>query len=145
MVLALLAGCAAPGTIPNAYEGAHPLADTAVFIATDTSSATPSIGRIHYVDDRETDCLASGCPLLVRVKPGRRAFSLRYAGDMNRGKYKEALIRVEFDARPRHVYIARYAIEADQKVVATIEDLGEKPAYIPGRSDRMSFDVTFQP
>lgn len=145
MVLAVLAGCAVPGGIPNAYEGQHPLADTAVFIATDTRSATPSMGRIHYVDDRETDCHASGCPMLIRVKPGRHAFSLRYAGDMNRGAYKEALIRVEFDARPRHVYIARYTTEADQRVVAKIEDLGEKPAYIPGRSDRMSFDVSFQP
>lgn len=144
MVLALLAGCAAPGAIPNAYVGQHPLADTAVFIATDTKSTTPSMGRIHYVDGKETDCLASGCPMLVRVKPGRHEFLLRYAGDMNRGKYKEALIRVEFDTRPGHVYIARYAVEADEKIVARIEDLGEKPAYIPGRKDRMSFDVSFQ-
>ena len=144
MVLALLAGCAATGAIPTAYVGLHPLADTAVFIATDTKSATPSMGRIHYVDAKETDCLASGCPMLVRVKPGRHEFLLRYAGDMNRGKYKEALIRVEFDTRAGHVYIARYAVEADEKIVAIIEDLGAKPAYIPGRKDRMSFDVSFQ-
>ena len=103
------------------------------------------MGRIHYVDGRETDCVVADCPVLIRVKPGRHEFLLRYAGDMSRGKYKEALIRVEFDTKPRHVYIARYAAEGDQKIVAKIEDLGENPPYIPGRSDRMSFEVSFQP
>lgn len=148
ITLALVSGCAstAPGgamPITNAYDGDHPRADTAVFIATDTKTPTPSFGRIHFTDNKQYGCLVNGCPYAVRVKPGRHEFKVRYAGDLNNGLYKEAFIRVEFDMKPRHVYVARYYQDADKQVLAKIEDLGEKPAYIPGRDERMTFDVAF--
>ncbi len=147
IALSVLAGCATTtGTatpITRAFNGEHPQADTAVFIATDTKTPTPSFGRIHYVDNQQYGCLINGCPYAVRVKPGRHEFKVRYTGDLNNGLYKEAFVRVEFDMKPRHVYVARYYIDADKQVLAKVEDLGEKPAYVPGRDDRMTFDVTF--
>jgi hypothetical protein len=142
--LALLAGCATTTPpIDQAYEGTHRLSDTAVFIATDTKTATESYGQIHFVNDKPTNCWAQGCPFAVRVKPGRHKFAIRYAGERKMDVYNAAKILVEFDLQPRHVYIARYTTLANKEVVAKIEDLGEKPAYIPGRADRMSFEVGF--
>lgn len=111
------------------YDGDRPLADTAVLSAVEGSSSVCQFATLRSVDGKWTDR-----PHWVRVQPGTHSFSIECttrvwmgAGTINSSRAQLAVTVA--DMKPRHIYVARYAQLAGNRIDVKIEDLGENSDY----------------
>ncbi|MBX3621877.1 MAG: hypothetical protein KF891_18045 [Rhizobacter sp.] len=130
LVLAVpLVGCAFHRAPYVMYDGSPPLQNTAVFASVDQETGTDVVATVTSVDGKPTSCAEAGCPLWVRVLPGKHTFAVRYTADIHMSGYSYAnLVFTLENMKPLHVYHARY-IQTDGRVVARVEDLGERPNF----------------
>lgn len=133
VLMIMLSGCAFHRTPFAMYEGSPPISETAVFASFDERSVKFNDSRIQAVDGRQTSCIEVGCPYWVRVLPGRHVFSVRYTANYHwnfqSSGFNFADLQIEVpEAKPRHVYVARYK-EVGDRLMVVVEDLGEKPSF----------------
>jgi hypothetical protein len=120
-----ISGCATNQTPQITYsDSARPLSQTAVVLTARVKNGYDL--KIVKVDGKPTSCIEVGCPVWVRVAPGKHTVTFRYQGDWDLGPgvitYKEAFADVELTAGARHLYIAEYSTANDKLSVVLRDD-----------------------
>ncbi|TCS31847.1 hypothetical protein EDC30_1301 [Paucimonas lemoignei] len=113
----ILVGCASNQAPQIAYEDkSRPLKDTAVILADKVGKGYDL--KITHIDDKPTSCFEVGCPVWVRVTPGKHKVTVRYQGNyqltLHEIKYIESSGAFEVNAEAGHVYIVEYKYENDR-------------------------------
>lgn len=123
----------------------RPLSDTAVFSIGHSGLQGSTISEIRAVDGAGASCWQQGCPIWVRVSPGRHTFSVLYHifnnGIMSHLSGATDVLVPEMKAE--HVYIVEFSPASDGKSFRAIPvDLGANPDYgftIRGQYHRAQF------
>jgi hypothetical protein len=150
LALSLL-GCAFHQAPYVAHGPGIPSTETSVFSVIAANPARDGALEITHVNGTPTSCAQAGCPVWVRVAPGKHTFTLRFNGDykLEPGfiKWKTAVLTAEVDdMKPRHVYFGQQEF-TPERVSLRVRDLGERPNHgialgLEG-ANRKYFPVTF--
>jgi hypothetical protein len=132
-----------------AYQDSPPHAQTAVVSVMELGNTVPT-NEIYAVDGLKLSCLTAGCPMWVRVTPGKHTFALRRTENRRLssvGGYADvANLQVPIESlEPRHVYVISL-LSSEGKVFPQVKDLGESPDYgimLGKGQDRTYRRVTF--
>ena len=125
---AIASGCASNGPPIMFEDKQRPLSDTSVFSS--WSEDPREIAEIKKVDGVDTSCVMAGCPLWVRVTPGKHTFTIRYSFHIpGSPTYLTGTHEFEVpDMKAKHVYVARFQV-IENTLKTSIQDLGENPNY----------------
>lgn len=124
----VLGGCATNQSPQIVYEDRdRPLGDTAVILTARENNGGYGL-TITKVDGKPTSCFEVGCPVWVRITPGKHAVTFRYKGDFHLMPgaitFQQADMTAELNASARHVYIAEYEVDKSS-VYVRLRDDGE--------------------
>lgn len=128
LLVTIASGCASSGP-PMMYEDKQrPLSNTSVFSS--WSEDPREIAEIKKVDGIDINCAMAGCPLWVRVTPGKHVFTIRYNFYVpGSPTYLTGTHDLEIpDMKAKHVYVARFQVSGNT-LKTSIQDLGENPNY----------------
>ena len=129
----LMAGCAFHQQPYVAHDGGLPMSGTSVFSVVTENAAVNGALEILEVDGRSTSCIQVGCPVWVRVAPGKHKFKLRFNGNFTLSagfiNWKTATFTAEVaDMKPLHVYHGQHRLSLGA-VQVNVQDLGERPRH----------------
>lgn len=144
----VLTGCSTG--VPKMYSDAEVAdADTAVLVVADDKVKNRLLPQIYKVDGIDTSCLAEGCPVWVRVLPGRHLFAVRYTEIVSfrpaGTSFPYQILELPIDnMKAGHVYVARQDFSTGSlRVDVDVLPSGSRYGLVLQNDGSYKFPVTF--